>query len=283
VHSTNDIAVIGAAGRTGLHVLAALARRDCAATAVIHREAQAEAARASGAGATVVADLADRDALERALRGARAVHVVPPLFHPEEAALVANAVAAAQAAGVPRFTYHSVLHPDTPGLPHHQRKSLAEAAIRASSLDWTILRPAMYAQTVLLYIRGDSDVVPIPYSLDAPFTVIDVADVAAATAAALLDDGHTFATYDLAGAERHSMGELVAQAGRVLGRPLTGQVVQPWEAALPIDWTRSGWADVCAMWSHYDGHGLVGNAGAARLVLGREPAAFAEAVAGTAM
>jgi uncharacterized protein YbjT (DUF2867 family) len=171
-----------------------------------------------------------------------------------------------------------VLHPDTPGLPHHQRKSAAEAAIRSSSLTWSILRPAMYAQTVLLYVRADSDVVAVPYSLDAPFTVIDVTDVAEATAALLLDDGHGYATYDLAGAELHTMGELVRQAGRALGRQLAAEVVEPWRSTVSIDWSRSGWADVCAMWSHYDRHGLVGNANAARLVLGREPATFAAAV-----
>jgi uncharacterized protein YbjT (DUF2867 family) len=273
----SGVAVIGAAGRTGRHVLAALARRGCAPTAVIHRDAQAGIARDHGAAAIAIADLVDTATLVAALDGASAVHVVPPLFHPEEAALVRNAVRAAEAVGAERLTYHSVLHPDTPGLPHHQRKSAAEAAIRASSLRWSILRPGMYAQTVLLYVREDTDVVGVPYSLDAPFTVIDVADVAEASATVLLDDGHAYATYELAGPELLTMGELIAQAAEVLGRPLTGEVISPWDSHVSIDWTRSGWADVCAMWSHYDGHGLVGNPAAARLVLGREPTSFAVA------
>jgi uncharacterized protein YbjT (DUF2867 family) len=132
------VAVIGAAGRTSRHVLTALARRGCAATALIHRPEQADVAREHGAEATAVVDLEDP-----------------------------ASVRAAQDAGAERLTYQSVLHPDTPGLPHHRRKSAAEAAIRASSLTWSIVRPAMYAQTVLLYVRDDTDVVGVPYSLDA--------------------------------------------------------------------------------------------------------------------
>ena len=273
------VAVIGAAGRTGRHVLAALARRGCAATALIHRPEQADVALEHGAVATTVVDLEDPASVRAALDGVTRVHIVPPLFHPDEAALVDTVVRAAQDVGAERLTYQSVLHPDTPGLPHHQRKSAAEAAIRASSLTWSIVRPAMYAQTVLLYVRDDTDVVGVPYSLDAPFTVIDVADVADASAAVVLGDGHAFATYELAGPELLSMGELIARAGATLGRRLTGCVIDPWDSTVPMEWTRSAWADVCAMWSHYDAHGLVGNPAGARITLGREPASFAEAIA----
>ncbi len=274
----SDVAVIGAAGQTGRAVLEALAGRDCNATALVHREEGAAVAREHGAGAARVADLADPASLVRALDGVRAVHVVPPLFDPREAALVANVVRAAETAGVGRLTYHSVLHPDTPGLPHHARKSAAEAQVRSSSLTWSILRPGMYAQTVLVYVRDDTDVVEVPYSLDAPFTVVDLADVAQASAELVLGEDHAFATYELTGAELLTMGELVAQAGVALGRELTGRVVAPWQSAVGRDWTRSAWADVCAMWSHYDRHGLVGNPAAARIVLGREPTSFAAAV-----
>jgi uncharacterized protein YbjT (DUF2867 family) len=276
----SDVAVIGAAGRTGRTVLAALARRGCNATALVHREEGAAVAREHGAGATRVVDLADPASLVRGLDGVRAVHLVPPLFDPREAALVANVVRAAESAGVARLSYHSVLHPDTPALPHHTRKSAAEAEIRASSLTWSVLRPGMYAQTVLLYVREDSDVVDVPYSLDAPFTVVDIEDVAQASAELVLGEGHAFATYELAGPELLTMGELVAQAGTALGRELTGRVVAPWQSPIGQDWTRGAWADVCAMWSHYDLHGLVGNPAAARVVLGREPTSFAAAVGG---
>lgn len=283
VAAVEEIGLIGAAGQTGRHVLAALARRGASPRAIVHRESQAELAREWGATATAVADLEDPGSLVAALDGVGAVHVVPPLFNPDEAELIANAVGAARAAGVDRFSYHSVLHPDTPELRHHRRKSAAEAVIRHSDLTWTILRPGMYAQTVLVYVRPDTDVVEVPYSLDAPFSVIDVVDVAEAAATVLLEGGHAFATYELTGPDLLTMGELIEQAGAALGRPLTGTVVAPWRLSREgvtarLEWTLSGWADLCAMWSHYDRSGLVGNPAAARLVLGREPTTFRASV-----
>jgi uncharacterized protein YbjT (DUF2867 family) len=273
------IGVIGAAGRTGPHVLAALAEQGCSATAFIHRESQARTVRDAGAGTTSVIELQAPESLVSPLEGLDAIYVIPPVFHPEEDRLVANVVRAAERAGVQRLVLHSVLHPWTPGLPHHQRKAEAEATLRASSLAWTVLRPAMYAQTVLFYVRPDTDEVLVPYSLSAPFTVIDVYDIAQAAAIVLLQSGHEYASYDLAGAEVLTMGELVERAGRSLGRPLVPTEVPPWGFPLPPTWSRDQFATGAAMWSHYDRHGLVGHPGAARALLGREPSTLAEAIA----
>ena len=130
------------------------------------------------------------------------MYAIPPAFKPNEHELMVNAIRAAEAADVDRFVFHSVLHPWTPGLLHHQRKAATEAVLRDSSLSWTILQPAMFAQTSLIFVRPGVTEVRIPYSPEAPFTVIDLADVAEAAAIVLLDDGHDFATYELAGAER---------------------------------------------------------------------------------
>ncbi len=272
------VAVVGAAGQTGRRVLRALVARGCGPLALVHRDAQVADVRAAGATRAQAADLADTPGLAAALQGVRALYVIPPVFHPREDALVASAVAAAELAGVERVVLHSVLHPWTPGLPHHQRKANAEAALRASSLRWTILQPAMYAQTVLFYVRSDSDDVGVPYSLQAPFTVIDLADVGEAAARLLLEDGHACATYELAGPEVLSMGAMVDQAAVALGRPLRAREIPAWEARAPETWSRSAWADLCAMWSHYDAHGLVGSPVGARTLLGREPTRFAAAV-----
>jgi hypothetical protein len=75
------------------------------------------------------------------------------------------------------------------------------------------------------------------------------------------------------------MGELVAQAGAVLGRPLVAREIPAWEARAPAHWSRGAWADVCAMWAHYDHQGLVGSPVGARVLLGREPQRFADAIA----
>jgi uncharacterized protein YbjT (DUF2867 family) len=89
-------AIVGATGNTGRRVVGAFAQRGLQMRAVVRSEDGARRARELGIGDHAIADLRDVDALARALDGARAVHVVPPLFDPHEDALVANAVTAAE-------------------------------------------------------------------------------------------------------------------------------------------------------------------------------------------
>jgi NAD(P)H dehydrogenase (quinone) len=270
-------AIVGATGNTGRRVVRAFARRRLAMRAVVRSEDGARRAADLGIADTAIAELQDVDALARALQGARAVHVVPPLFHPDEDGLVGNAVTAAQRAGVERFVFHSVLHPHTPTLRHHMRKARAEARIHDCTLRWTILQPAMYAQTVLVYHDGDA--VTVPYDLESRFAVIDVEDIAEVSAIVASEDGHAFATYELAGPEVLTMAQLAEQLGAALGRRLEARLIAPHELALPPSWTRSAIADIMAMWADYDEHGLVGNPRVTAMLLGRPPTPFAEAMA----
>jgi len=274
-------AIVGATGNTGRRVVGAFAQRGLDVRAVVRSADGARRAAELGIADTATADLHDVDALARAFEGARAVHVVPPLFHPHEDALVANAVTAAERAGVERFVLHSVLHPHTPTLRHHMRKARAEARIHDSTLQWTILQPAMYAQTVLVYHdrSGIADAVTVPYDLASRFAVIDVEDIAEVSAIVASEDGHAFATYELAGPEVLTMAELIDQLGAVLGRPLDARLIAPHELSLPPQWTRSAVADIMAMWADYDEHGLVGNPRVAAMLLGRPPTSFADAMA----
>ncbi|MBB4662867.1 NmrA family NAD(P)-binding protein [Conexibacter arvalis] len=277
--SAPAIAVVGAGGATGAAVVRALARRgDVAVRGVVRRAEAEQAAREAGAATVARADLADADALEAALDGADAVYVVPPVFHPQEDALVAGAVAAARRAGVGRFVAHSVLHPFTPAMRHHGRKARWELAVREAPLRWTILQPAMYAQTVLRSFRRSpsADAFLAPYSLDARFDVVDLDDVAEVAARVLVEPGHDAATYELAGPQRHALRELVDAIGRALGRPLGARVAAPGEVPVPAGFSRSQTADLHAMYAHYDAHGLTGNANVLRWLLGREPTSFEE-------
>lgn len=106
---------------------------------------------------------------------ATAVDLVPPVFDAREPQLVAN-VAAAAAAADARLVYHLVPHPHTPGLPHHERKARAEAVVRAGAASWTVLQPAIHAQTVVRsWRRSPTCASLVPYALDAPFTPVRAA------------------------------------------------------------------------------------------------------------
>jgi uncharacterized protein YbjT (DUF2867 family) len=268
-----DVAVIGAAGQTGSAVVRALAQRGAHPRGLIHRDDQAAAARNAGAGDTAVCDLEDSRSLERCLAGVRALHVVPPVFRANEARLVANERDAATAAGVCRVVYHSVLHPNTPTMPHHLNKAQGEAELRNSDLAWTILQPAMYAQTVLTYRRrSPAGLLQAPFATGKPFTVIDLADIAEISAAALLDDLGVFGVYELAGPQVLTVDDMARELG------VEAEHVEPWRLPMPAKIT-SRMAYMAAMCEEYNRRGLVGNGDVARLLLGREPTSFAAVAA----
>ena len=116
--------------------------------------------------------------LEAALDGARAAYHLAPNMHPDEVGIAAGWRAAAVGErALPRLVFHSVLHPDDARMPHHLRKAEAEAVLRAALGERvTVLRPAAYHQN--LVGPGAPGMLPVPYSLDAPFTNVDLEDVA---------------------------------------------------------------------------------------------------------
>jgi NAD(P)H dehydrogenase (quinone) len=66
------ILVTGAAGKTGLAVIRALAERGAPVRALVHRPKHVAQVEAAGAQETVVGDLRDQKAMVRAARGVRA-------------------------------------------------------------------------------------------------------------------------------------------------------------------------------------------------------------------
>jgi uncharacterized protein YbjT (DUF2867 family) len=97
----------------------------------------------------------------------------------------------------------------------------AEAAVRGSGLDWTVLRPSGYQSNALRWLPQlqQGDVIRAPWP-DIAIAAIDPADVAAAAAVALTEPGYAGAAYALSGPEPLTPGDQVATLARVLERPL---------------------------------------------------------------
>ena len=121
-------------------------------------------------------DLADREALARLMRDAEVViHVAGVVNAPDPAefmrANVSGTLAvleAARAAGVPRFIHVSSLSAREPSLSRYgESKGRAEMLVKASGLDWTIVRPpAVYGprdtEMLELFRAAKWGVVPVP-------------------------------------------------------------------------------------------------------------------------
>lgn len=270
------IAVIGSGGLSGSYLLNALQTADVRIRAVAHDNAGVERARAAGVHEAVTAELSDPQSARAALKGVDAVHMIPPSMHPHEDDFVLTALWAAQAAGVKRFVYTSVLHPHTPSLHHHMRKAHAEAAIRESSLSWTILQPSMFAQMVFqMFGNSPAGHVHVPFDTALAFSMIDLRDLSAVAVRALTEAGHEFASYELCGPPL-TIGDAVRIAGRIRGVELEAVRIPPSRATLPPKFAEHPFqaAAMRAMWEDYDSHGLRGNIKVLEMLLGRPPGDF---------
>jgi uncharacterized protein YbjT (DUF2867 family) len=96
-----------------------------------------------------------------------------------------------------------------------------EAAVRASDVPATVLRPNAFASLARHWAPGirAGGVVPTPFP-ELAVPVIDPADVADVAVAALVDDRHVGRTHVLSGPAALTVRERVAVIGEVTGRPL---------------------------------------------------------------
>lgn len=270
------ILVTGAAGQTGQAVLRALARRGVAARALVSRDASVATVRAAGAREVVLGDLRSDTDVRAALHGvARVLHICP-VMSDAEVPIGRRVIDAARAGGVAQFVFHSLVHSQCDGLPHHADKRRVEEMLIEQPMPFTILRPAMYLQNLLrewdAIVRDG--VWRAPYSVQVPMNVVDLADVAEATAVVLSEDGWSGGEFELCSGERPTRTQMADALAEVLGRPVRAERIElaAWRTdALRVRDTFQ--VDrVATMFAHYDRFGLTGgNARVLAMLLGRKP------------
>ncbi|MEV5612371.1 SDR family oxidoreductase [Streptomyces sp. NPDC052225] len=213
------ILITGATGTIGTEVVRLLAARG-----VPHRAMTRDPARAAfGPGTDVVrGDYDDPASLTAALTGVDAVFLVntPGTAAPgvHDRALLA----AAEAAGVRRVVKLSAIGTGDPRTGSFSGWHVpGEQALRDGPLEWTVLRPTMFASNFLWWASHIKESRPVPDQYGGGRqSVIDPVDIAAVAVEALLGDGHHGRTYTLTGPEPLSVPEMTAIVGKVLGREL---------------------------------------------------------------
>lgn len=275
------ILVSGAAGKTGKAVIRALAARGDNVHAYVHRDAYVSSMLEHGASAASVGALDDVEAIVRAAKGARAIYHICPNVSPDELPFARAVAEAMKRAGVKRFVFHSVLHPQIEAMPHHWQKMRVEEMLFASDFDVTVLQPTAYMQNLLPQweaIRSEG-MYRIPYPATTRISLVDLDDVAEAAAIVLTEDAHIGATYELIGTPPLSQTEVAAIIGQALGRSI--QI----ESETPQSWATRAKAlrtyqreTLTAMFRYYAEHGLVSNSATLRHLLGREPTSLADFV-----
>ncbi|MVU81159.1 NAD(P)H-binding protein [Nocardia sp. ET3-3] len=220
--------VTGATGTVGRAVIDRLLAADLPVRAITRRPESADLP----TGVEVVrADLGDPGSLPAALAGVRRVFLSTSGTEiPEHDA---NLATAAAAAGVERLVKLSSGRAGdaaaTDPIPSWHRAG--EAAVRASGVDWTMVRPMGFMSNALhwSYSIRESATVRAPFG-QGRIAVIDPFDIAVVSAAALTEPGHAGKVYTLTGPRALSPGEQTEVLAEIIGRPLRFEEISP-EAA----------------------------------------------------
>jgi uncharacterized protein YbjT (DUF2867 family) len=176
------IAIVGATGNSGRAAVKELRALGENPICVVRNADKAKDVLGPDA-RVAVAEVDDRAALEKALKGADRVFIVTG-HNPQSGDQQLNIVEAAKAVGAKHIVKvsggASMATPDsdTPvGRGHHR----VETALQQSGLGWTILRPGLFMQNVLgqaALIKNDSKIA-LPFAPDLPLSFVDTRDVGA--------------------------------------------------------------------------------------------------------
>ncbi len=225
------IAVTGATGFVGSHLCRELAARGHAVTALVREGSSAE--RLAGENISFArGDITRPESLPPAFQGCDAVvHLVGIIrerpgqtFEGIHAEGTASVVRAARQAGVRRLVHMSAAgtRPDAAS-SYHRTKWLGEEAVRASGLEWVVLRPSLifgrgdgFTTTMMDLVRR-APVVPVIGSGKNLMQPVAVGDVCAAFAASVEEERHTGQTYELGGPDRLTYEEIVRMVVRAMG------------------------------------------------------------------
>jgi len=277
------ILVTGAAGKTGRAVMSALARKKQPVRALVHREDQVPLVESLGATDVIVGDMRSNHAVERALKGVESVYHICPNVSPVEFEVGRSVIAAAVSAKVGHFVFHSVLHPQIESMPHHWMKMRVEEALLGSGLKFSILQPAAYMQNMQGQLSDilERGIYSVPYSVNAPLSLVDLEDVAKAAANVLTTPGHLGATYELAGPEILTPNKMAEILSRHLNRVVRAAQtpVETWrQQAQKAGMGVYQLETLQKMFAYYDRNGLWGNPLTLKTLLGRQPTSFSEYV-----
>ena len=225
----SHILVIGATGTVGRQVVSQLSAAGVPVRAMVRRP---DAAGLPPHVEIVRGDLTIPETLDRCLEGIDTVFLVwtaPPATVGPVLERIAKHARRIVFLSAPLKTAHPLFQQPNPGRVLGVQ---IERVIEASGLEWTFLRPGMFAANALTWwapqIRA-GDVVRWPY-LAAPTAPIDERDIAAVAVRALCEDGHAGAEYVMTGPESLSQYEQIAIIGRAIGRSLRIEEMTPDEA-----------------------------------------------------
>ncbi|WBQ05615.1 NAD(P)H-binding protein [Kribbella sp. CA-293567] len=217
--TTTPILILGGKGKTGRRVTEQLDTRG-----VAYRLASRSSEQRF--------DWYDESTWSLTVAGIDTAYLAPPVG-PTGLAQAGKFIRQAAAEGLRRVVLLSGRGVGSPGRDFAVYESSLELEnqVKASGADWTIVRPAWFAQNfsedfLLDYVLGGEIRVAAGDGGEAWIDTDDIGDVMTAV---LLDEQHTGETYSLSGPRTLTMTEVAAELAQVSERPITYVDLEPEE------------------------------------------------------
>lgn len=221
------ILLTGATGKTGGAAADALLAMGVPFRALVRDARKAATLKEAGV-ELIVGDAGVPEAVREALAGVDTAALILPNSQ-EQVAMEMQFVDIAKAAGVRHLVKLSSLEARPEAVsPIPARHWQVEEHIRASGLDWTMIRPNFFMDNLLAYgfaIKNDGKF-GLPMG-DGVTVMMDCKDIGLAIATVLTGTGHAGKSYDISGPELMSFHDVATQFGEVLGKPVEYVNVDP--------------------------------------------------------
>jgi uncharacterized protein YbjT (DUF2867 family) len=219
------ILITGATGTIGSHLVPQLVARGARVRTLVRDPKKAIAL---GSGFEVfVGDLARPETLPPALKGVDKLFVISNGSNIAE--LEGNIFDAARNSAVRHIVKISGRHLDASFMtdaPLAINQNAAETHLKSLGVDWTIIRPGMFASNFLLWIDYSQGIVPLPVG-DGRDTPTDPADIAAVGCETLLGSNHEGKIYEITGPEFLTFHAMTARIASAIDQPLEMVDVPP--------------------------------------------------------
>ncbi len=219
------IAITGATGQLGQHVIESLLKTVPASQIVAIVRNPAKATALSQQGITVrQADYSDEAAFTTALQGIDKLLLISSSEVGQRAPQHRNVINAAKAAHVKFIAYTSLLHADTSPLGLADEHVATEQMLAESGIAHALLRNGWYTENYLASAPAALEHgVFIGAADEGKIASATRADYAAAAARVISEDGHAGKTYELAGDAGWTLSQLAAELAKQSGKKVVYQ------------------------------------------------------------
>ncbi|HHJ4381308.1 TPA: SDR family oxidoreductase [Citrobacter freundii] len=219
------IAITGATGQLGQHVIESLLKTVPASQIVAIVRNPAKATALSQQGITVrQADYSDEAAFTTALLGIDKLLLISSSEVGQRAPQHRNVINAAKAAHVKFIAYTSLLHADTSPLGLADEHVATEQMLAESGIAYALLRNGWYTENYLASAPAALEHgVFIGAADEGKIASATRADYAAAAARVISEDGHAGKTYELAGDAGWTLSQLAAELAKQSGKKVVYQ------------------------------------------------------------